>query len=94
MISELRQRMKQHLLRRTKKMLKDKCKLPSRNEFIVPCTMTQAQINIYEQYLTLAKGTLDHLRSNKKSTFNEDSPQNNLAFVVINNLRKICNHPF
>lgn len=40
LINELRQRIKNHILRRTRRQLNDDCKLPERNELIVPCRMT------------------------------------------------------
>ena len=87
-----------HILRRTKKQLKDECKLPARNEYIVPCMMTQAQINIYEAYLKDADQTLRINKNNiihNSIQFGHDKDENhNTAFTIINNLRKICNHPF
>ena len=85
MIKELRKRMMHHILRRTKKQLLKQCKLPERNEYIVPCTMTQAQLNVYESYLTDA---LKYIGTSKQIDHNK-----NIAFIAINNLRKICNHP-
>ena len=41
-IIELRDIIKRHILRRTKKQLKFECELPDRNEFIVFCNLTQA----------------------------------------------------
>ena len=95
MIAELRKRMKQHFLRRTKKMLKEQCKLPQRNEFIVPITMTQCQLNVYEQFLRIARTEFESIKNQvEKSVSCNESFKNNLGFVIINNLRKICNHPF
>lgn len=83
-----------HILRRTKKQLQNQCKLPARNEFIVPCIMTQAQINIYEAYLQDCE-TLFKLNSPKvNQALLSDGNSQNVAFTVINNLRKLCNHPF
>lgn len=51
LIGELRYRIRGHILRRTRRQLGDDCKLPQRNELIVPCRMTQAQLTVYEAYL-------------------------------------------
>lgn len=73
---------KRHILRRTKKQLKNECNLPDRNEFIVFCNLTSAQLHIYEKYLRGSKEFLDN-------DFNKSE-----ALAILNNLRKICNHPF
>lgn len=60
--------------------------------------MTQAQINIYEAYLKDCDQVLRINKSNIiKNSINwgqEKDENHNTAFAIINNLRKICNHPF
>ena len=51
MINEVHNRLKNHILRRTKQKLEVYCNIPKRNEYIVPCNMTKEQLNIYEAYL-------------------------------------------
>jgi SNF2 family DNA or RNA helicase len=51
MVQKLRGILKEHILRRTKKQLKEECNLPERNEYIVPCKMTDEQFNLYEAYI-------------------------------------------
>lgn len=81
-IDELRDLIQRHILRRTKKQLKFDCNLPERNEFIVFCNLTQAQLNLYEKYLTLSE------------SFLQKTDNKNEALCILNNLRKICNHPY
>ena len=47
----LRSIIRPHILRRTKQMLKEDCKLPDRNEFIVFCTPTRSQVKLYALFL-------------------------------------------
>jgi hypothetical protein len=41
MINEVHNRLKNHILRRTKQKLEVYCNIPKRNEYIVPCNMTK-----------------------------------------------------
>lgn len=41
MINEIHNRLKNHILRRTKQKLEVYCNIPKRNEYIVPCNMTK-----------------------------------------------------
>ena len=79
---ELREMIQSHILRRTKKQLRFECNLPERNEYIVFCNLTQAQLNIYEKYLTQSRAYIN-------SDFSKPE-----ALGILTNLRKICNHPF
>jgi SNF2 family DNA or RNA helicase len=71
-----------HILRRTKKQLRHACSIPERNEFIVFCPLTEVQLDIYQRYLSLSRQYLN-------MDFNRPE-----ALGIINNLRKICNHPY
>jgi len=51
MVKTLRSILRLHILRRTKKQLRDQLKLPERNEYMVPCSMTDAQVRVYIAYL-------------------------------------------
>jgi len=62
--------------------LKVEFNLPDRNEFIVFCELTPEQLKLYENYLILAR---DYM----KEEFHKPE-----AFGILNNMRKICNHPF
>jgi SNF2 family DNA or RNA helicase len=65
------------------------CKLPERNEYIVPCTMTQAQHSIYEAYLKDVQKIMG-----KRGAFSlSDKSTKNLFYTVISLLRKLCIHP-
>jgi DNA excision repair protein ERCC-6 len=81
-LQELRELIQGHILRRTKKQVKIECDLPERNEYIVFCNLTQAQLTLYENYLRECREFLD-------SDYNRPE-----ALGILNNLRKICNHPF
>ena len=81
-LGELREIIQGHILRRTKKQVKIECDLPERNEYIVFCNLTQAQLTLYEKYLLECREFLD-------SDYNRPE-----ALGILNNLRKICNHPF
>jgi DNA excision repair protein ERCC-6 len=50
-LDELREMIQSHILRRTKKQLRKACGLPDRNEYIVFCNLTKAQLSLYEKYL-------------------------------------------
>lgn len=81
-LNELRDIIQSHILRRTKKQLKIECKLPDRNEYIVFCNLTLPQLKMYEKYLTMARDIMGR---------DLNRPE---ALAVLNNLRKIANHPF
>ncbi|CDW73791.1 dna repair protein rhp26 [Stylonychia lemnae] len=87
-VDELRLMIRRHILRRTKKQLKLDCKLPDRNEYIVFCNLTNGQLNLYIKYL---KGCQTR-RNRFGHGFEKGAGSDDLA--VLNNLRKICNHPF
>ena len=73
-----------HFMRRTKADLVDKIAIPARNEYIVRCNLTKTQLDVYTAYLTDALKLFD-------GRHHDSLP---VAYMVVQNLRKICNHPF
>lgn len=76
-----------HILRRTKKQLKDQCKLPERKEFIVTCKMTDYQLNLYSGYVKDCQTSLSGLATRS------DRYAKNMFYSAISQLRKLCIHP-
>lgn len=52
MTVEIHRRLKNHILRRTKLGLQNQINMPTRNEFIVRCRLTEQQLQIYAAYLS------------------------------------------
>ena len=70
---------------------------------MVPCQMTDLQYRVYDAYLKDVECIMEKTRNDcyldafkivKTVDTNSDSYGNRVAYSVINNLRKICNHPF
>ena len=77
----LRDLIKPYLIRRTKEEINDKLALPSKNEQVLFCKLTDEQRDIYSEYLKT-----DIIREAMSGKLN--------FFKVLMNLRKICNHPY
>lgn len=84
MTKEIHRRLQMHFMRRTKADLVDKIAIPARNEYIVRCNLTKTQLDVYTAYLRDALKLFD-------GRHHDSLP---VAYMVVQNLRKICNHPF
>jgi len=82
--NRLRVLIRPHILRRTKQMLQQSCKLQSKNEYIVFCCPSIPQILIT---MKLRNQILHRARIQ----FNNDLYKEDLG--LISKARKICNHP-
>lgn len=76
----LRDTISPYLLRRMKDDVKSHINLPSKNEQVLFCRLTDEQRELYTQYLN--SGEVDRILTGRYQ-----------IFVGLINLRKICNHP-
>ncbi|KAH9372161.1 hypothetical protein HPB48_009706 [Haemaphysalis longicornis] len=76
----LRDTIKPYLLRRMKDDVRSHLRLPSKNEQVLFCRLTDHQRELYQQYLD--SGEVANILTGRLQ-----------VFVGLTNLRKICNHP-
>ncbi len=70
--------------------LKAECGLPSRNEFIVFCHLTESQVALYDLYI---RSCIEQLKQQSYEQDEVATNENNLL-QVISSMRKIVNHPY
>jgi SNF2 family DNA or RNA helicase len=69
--------------------LKSECGLPSRNEYIVFCHLTDTQMALYDLYIRSCIAELKQQNERDEAATNESN-----LLQVISSMRKIVNHPY